>query len=327
MAGEADLERISPEEAGWSSEKLAAAAQYAGELGYSSIVMAYDGKVFFTWGKIDKNYRCHSIRKPFLGALYGLFIDNGMINLDLTLAELGVDDIPPALSPDEKRATVRQLLQGRSGVYHEAAAEEPSMIKQRPERGSRAPGTFFYYNNWDFNVAGTVFRQLTGADIFGEFKKRIADPIGMQDFDVESCSYEYENERSRHPAYVFRMSARDLARFGILYQQRGMWRGERIIPDAWIAESGTTYSVVDSTLGAGFGYMWGTILDGGIMSKLLGGSGLFFSGIGVHSVVIINELKLVLVLRFDTDGDWTPPAAGTSGKLYAMINAARIRED
>jgi len=326
-AGEAGLEQISPEEAGWSSEKLAAAAQYADEIGYSALVMAYDGKVFFTWGEIEKNYLCHSIRKPFVSALYGIYVDNKTINLDLTLAELGVDDIPSALSSDEKRATIRQLLQGRSGVYHEAAAEESGMIKQRPDRGSHAPGEFYYYNNWDFNVAGTVFKQLTGADIFEEFKRRIADPIGMQDFDVASCAYEFEKEKSQHPAYVFRMSARDLARFGILYQQHGVWAGKRIIPEAWITESTTTYSVVDSTLGAGFGYMWGTILDGGMLSKLLGGTGLFFSGIGVHNLAIIGELKLVLVLRYDTDGDWTPPAPGTGGKLYAMINAARTGSD
>jgi CubicO group peptidase (beta-lactamase class C family) len=326
-AGGNDLETIAPEAAGWSSEKLEAAARYAGELGYAAIVMAGNGKVFFTWGEIEKNYWCHSIRKPLLSALYGIYVGNKTIDLDLTLADLGIDDIPPELTPQEKRATIRQLLQGRSGVYHEAAAEEASMVKLRPERGSHPPGTFFYYNNWDFDVAGAVFRQLTGKDIFGEFEKRIAGPIGMQDFDAANCTYEYEKEKSRYPAYKFRMSARDLARFGMLYQNNGVWEGKRIIPDDWIAESTTEYSVIDSTLGAGFGYMWGIILDGGVLSKLLGGTGLFFSGIGVHDLAIIDDLDLVLVLRFDTDGDWTPPPPGTSGKLFSMISAARIRNE
>ncbi len=44
-----------------------------------------------------------------------------------------------------------------------------SMVESRPERGRHAPGTFYYYNSWDFNVAGTIFRQLTGQDIFTEF--------------------------------------------------------------------------------------------------------------------------------------------------------------
>jgi CubicO group peptidase (beta-lactamase class C family) len=326
-AGGSDLESITPEAAGWSSQKLNAAAEYASELGYSAIVMAYDGKVFFSWGEIERNYWCHSIRKPLLSSLYGIYVDNKTIDLDLTLEDLGIDDIPPALTPDEKKATVRQLLEGRSGVYHEAAAEVSSMVKSRPKRGSHAPGTFYYYNNWDFNVAGAIFRNLTGKDIFEEFKVQIADPIGMQDFDPVNCAYEYEREKSQYPAYKFRMSARDLARFGILYQKGGVWEGKRIIPEHWISESTTTYSVVDSTMGAGFGYMWGTILDGGVLSRLLGGTGLFFSGIGVHNLAIIDDLGLVLVLRFDTDGEWTPPPAGSSGKLYTMINAARIRAD
>ena len=319
-----DLEKISPEQAGWSSEKLAEAAEYAGEIGYTALVMVHDGKVFFEWGKFKKNYWCHSIRKPLLSALYGIYVDNKTIDLDLTMADLDIDDIPPALSPEEKQATIRQLLQGRSGVYHEAAAEASDMVKNRPERGSHAPGTFFYYNNWDFNVAGSVFRQVTGTDIFEQFEKRIADPIGMQDFDPAICEYEAEEDRSKHPAYKFRMSARDLARFGVLYQNDGVWNGKRIIPENWVVESTTTYSVVDSTLGAGFGYMWGTILDGGILSRLLGGTGLFFSGIGVHNLAIIDDLGLVLVLRFDTDGDWTAPPPGSGGKLYTMINAAHI---
>ncbi len=189
-----DLETINPEAAGWSSAKLADAARYAGEIGYTAIVMACDGRVFFTWGEVAKNYRCHSLRKPLLSALYGLHVAAGTINLDRTLADLDIHDLPPDLTPQESGATVRQLLQGRSGVYHEAAAEAPSMIDSRPPRGSHAPGTFYNYNNWDFNVAGTVFRELTGTDIFAEFATRIARPIGMQDFDPTNCAYEYERE-------------------------------------------------------------------------------------------------------------------------------------
>lgn len=40
------------------------------------------------------------------------------------------------------------------------------MKDARPPRGSHPPGTFWYYNNWDFNVLGTIFIQLTGEDIF-----------------------------------------------------------------------------------------------------------------------------------------------------------------
>ena len=265
-------------------------------------------------------------RIHFLSSLYGIYVDNNTIDLDLAIEDLGIDDIPPKLTAVEKKATIRQLLQARSGIYHAAAAEAPSMIASRPERGSHPPGTFFYYKNWDFNVLGTIFRQLTGKDIFEEFKERIADPIGMQDFDVSNCKYEHEREKSEHPAYKFRMNARDMARFGVLYQKGGVWKGKRIVPESWMSESTAAHSVTDSTMGAGFEYMWGIILEGGLLEKLMGGTGIFFSGAGVHNLAIIQDLGLVMVLRFDTDGEWTPPPSGASGKLYTMITNARIRE-
>ena len=319
------LEYVTPEEVGYSSEKLADAEQFAEESGYAAIMALYDGRVFFSWGEITKNYRCHSIRKPFLSALYGIHVEQGNIDLDATLAELNIDDIPPSLTPEEKQATVRDLLKSRSGVYHEAAAEDPIMIETRPERGSHAPGTFFYYNNWDFNALGTIFEQEIGTKIFEEFKRKIADPVGMEDFSIENCDYQYEPEKSIHPAYSFRMSARDMARFGVVYQKKGMWKDFRIIPGEWITESTTAYSIEDSTSGLSYGYMWKVFPEGSLLAEMVGYPGYFHTGIGVHALVIVPDLKLVVVERFDTDGEWVDP--GDVGmELGMMIINARISD-
>lgn len=217
------LRYVTPEEVEWSSQKLDSLKQLAQESGYAAIMAAYDGKVFFSWGEITKNFRVHSIRKPFESALYGIHVSRGEIDLDETLEQLGIDDIPPCLTSAEKQATVRELLQARSGVYHEAAAEDSTMIELRPSRGSHPHGTFYYYNNWDFNVVTTIFNQKTSLDSLQAFKEEIADPIGMQDFSLDNCHYQYEPEKSQHPAAQIRMSARDLIRFGILYQKNGSW--------------------------------------------------------------------------------------------------------
>jgi len=317
------LEYVSPELVGYSSEKLDEARQFAEQSGYAAIMALHDGKVFFSWGEITKNYWCHSIRKPFLGALYGIHVEQGNISLDVTLQGLNIDDIPPSLTPEEKQATVRDLLKSRSGVYHEAAAEAPIMIETRPERGSHAPGTFFYYNNWDFNALGTIFEQETGTKIFEEFKRKIADPVGMEDFSIKNCHYQYELEKSIHPAYSFRMSARDMARFGVIYQKKGMWKNLRIIPSEWITESTTAYSIEDSTSGLGYGYMWKVFPEGSLLADMAGYPGYYHTGIGVHALVIVPELKLVMVERLDTDGDWVNP--GDVGmELGMMIINARI---
>lgn len=319
------LEYVEPEEVGYSSEKLEEARDFAEQSGYAAVMALYDGKVFFHWGDITKNYWCHSIRKPFLSALYGIHVTRDHINLDATLEDLNIDDIPPSLTPDEKQAKVEHLLKSRSGVYHEAAAEAQIMIDTRPERGSHLPDTFFYYNNWDFNALGTIFEQETDADIFEAFKREIADALGMEDFNVDNCYYQYELNKSMHPAYCFRMSARDMARFGILYQRNGNWKGSQIIPREWIDESTVPYSIIEDTGGLGYGYMWKIIPEDSDIGQIIGYPGYFHTGAGVHALVIIPELKLVLVERYDTDQDWEDP--GDAGfDLGMMILDARIGE-
>ncbi len=317
---------VSPEEVGWSSEKLAEVTPLIEQSGYAAIMAVYDGQVFYTWGNLSKNYFCHSIRKPFLSSLYGVHVEEGNVNINATMAELNIDDIPPSLTESEKKATVRDLLQARSGIYHEAAAEAQSMIDARPERGSHLPGTFFYYNNWDFNALGTIFEQETGTKIFEEFFSRIAEPIGMQDFSISNCFYQYEEDKSEHPAYHFRMSARDMARFGVLYQKNGKWNDNQIIPVNWIEESTRTYSIEDTATGIGYGYMWKTFPPGSAIDEMIGAPGYYHTGVGVHAMIIIPELKLVIVQRYDTDGEWNDP--GDVGLVIGIqiINARNQQE-
>ena len=319
------FEYVSPEEVGWSSEKLGDAEQFAAQTGYSAVMAVCDGKVFFAWGDVDRDFLCHSIRKPFLSALIGIHVDKGVIDLDATMEDLAIDDIPPNLTDEEKQATVRNLIKSRSGIYHEAAAESEEMIATRPERGSHPPGAFFYYNNWDFNAAGAIFEQETGIGIFAAFEKRIAGPIGMEDFDVQDCYYRYELEKSKYPAYHFRMSARDLARFGVLYQKNGEWSGRRLVPEQWIEQSTKAWSVADSASGLSYGYMWNVAPAGSPMAEMIGYPVYYHTGVGVQALVIIADLNLVIVELYDTDGDWTDP--GDAGMaLGMMIINARITE-
>src|SRR5262249_36170609 len=119
----ATWETIDPAAAGWSVPKLAAARRYAREIGSTAVVIIQDGRVIATWGDVAKKVEVHSVRKSFMSALYGIAVARRQIALDRTLAELAIDDKPPSLTAAEKRATVRDLLMARSGIYHQAAYE------------------------------------------------------------------------------------------------------------------------------------------------------------------------------------------------------------
>jgi len=282
----------------WSREKLEAAAAYAEEIGSAAVLVLHDGEVVFSYGNIRHEYMCHSIRKPLLGALYGIYVDKGVIDINTTLQDLGIDDIPPSLTDAEKQATIRDLLMSRSGVYHPAAGEHQTMIDARPERGSHFAGTYFYYNNWDFNALGTIFERLTGKGIFEAFEEDIAVRIGMEDFSAGDCTDVFERSKSEHPAYFFRMSSRDLARFGLLYQNYGRWEGEAIVPEPWIRESTAVYPV-ENPGGDPYGYLWRIIPEEAGLGK-----GFYHTGLGVHLLSVLPDQKLVLVHRVDTDRDF-----------------------
>jgi CubicO group peptidase (beta-lactamase class C family) len=319
------LEVVAPEDVGWSSKKLEEAKAFAEKINSAAVMVLYDGKVFISWGNVATKYPIHSIRKPLLSALYGIFWGRGKINLDATLEELNIDDIPPSLTIEEKKATVSDLLKSRSGVYHEAAAESRDMIGARPPRGSHPHDTFYYYNNWDFNALGTIFEQVTGAKIFEAFKKEIADPIGMEDFSPDDCRYSYEEKKSKHPAYNFRLTARDMARFGLLYLRKGNWNGRQIIPAEWIEKSTKAYSMVSEELGVGYGYMWNVVLPGlGFSNIGFDGKGAFYhTGVGIHTLAVLPDHKLVYIYRYDTDGEYQDPGEATI-QLVSMIMNSRL---
>jgi CubicO group peptidase (beta-lactamase class C family) len=288
----------SPSEVGWSAEKLAEARKYTEGIDTAAVMVVHKGVVVAQWGDVDAKYPCESMRKSLLSAMIGMEVAKGTIRPDATMAELGIDDLEPSLTDEEKLATVGDLLTARSGVYHPAAYEPSSMARNRPARGSSVRGETFFYNNWDFNTLGTIFTKAAGGDLFAEFEKRIAGPIGMQDFTREDGRYMRANT-SEHPAYLFNLSARDLARFGLLYARGGRWGQEQIVPEAWVRESTRAHVAGEKHPYGGFGYMWWTAKPDTL--QLFGVTteeGAFAAaGSGGHRVVVLPKSDIVIVHR------------------------------
>lgn len=309
-----------PEAVAWSSAKLARAKSYADFIDTDAVMVVVGGRVVCQWGDVSARFMAHSMRKSFLSALYGVAVGEGKIRTDATLASLGIDDTPPALTDAEKRATVRDLLRSRSGVYHPAALETPDMALTRPARGSHPPGSHWHYNNWDFNALGTIFEQETGTKIFDAFQTRIAGPIGMEDFRLSDGGYQSGPE-SRHAGYPLRISARDLARFGLLYLRKGTWNGRQLVPAAWVEESTRSYSDTGS---CGYGYMWWVAAGNKSLPGVNLPDGSFWAwGTRGHYLVVVPALDLVVVHRVNSDVPGREVSAKEFGRLLRLILDAR----
>ena len=229
-----------PEEAGWSSEELSLAEEMLDPVGSAAVIVLYDGVVLTQWGQVERPFDGASMRKSLLSALYGIAVAKGEIDIDETIGSIGIDE-DVGLTATEKSAKVSNLLKSRSGIYLPAAFRVYEGIK-KPARGSHKPGTHWYYNNWDFNALGTIYNRKTSRDLIEDFQSFVAKPLQMEDFDLRHTRYRYEANYSRHPDAAFRMSARDLARFGLLFLNDGRWKGQQVVPVDWVRASTQTYS-------------------------------------------------------------------------------------
>ncbi len=301
-----------PEDAGFSKAAIQKIEAYFHHSDLAALFVVYNGKVLLARGDYQRRFNCHSIRKSLMNAVIGIGYDAGKIDLNKTLADLRIDDFYK-LSESEKQASIRCILQSRSGIYHPAVYETRSMAESRPIRNSKKNGTYWYYNNWDFNVLSTIVQQEMEADFLDLFAKRIAEPLGMEDYREFDGNYYADSAVSYHKAYGFKLSARDLARFGLLYLQHGVWQGQRILSEDWIKQSTTSYSNTNTVRG-GYGYLWW-------IPKIANThTGYAACGVGTQVLLMIPDLELIIVQRINTFSGKNHPF---DLKLYAMIVNAK----
>jgi CubicO group peptidase (beta-lactamase class C family) len=291
------------QKARWSAAGLKKAHDYSDAIHSSSVMIIQNGRVVDEWGDVAKKISSYSVRKSLISALYGIYVQEGVIDPNATLAQLGIDDSPDPLTPAERQARVVDLLRARSGIYHQVDFETKAQVAERPARGSHAPGTFWVYNNWDFNALGTIFELKTGRAIGDTFYDRIAKPIGMQDFQASDVYY-LGGPLSVHRAYHFEISARDLARFGLLYLNKGRWRDRQIVPESWVAKSSHASQMIQfhGVDTGGYEYLWWVEYGGAHFPGAKVPPGTFSArGAGGQFLVVIPARNLVVVHRFDND--------------------------
>jgi CubicO group peptidase (beta-lactamase class C family) len=274
-----------------------------------------DGKTVYEYGDPAEVSYLASARKPVLSLLYGRPVTDGVINLESTLDDLGIDDVQ-GLLPRERRATVHDLLTGRSGVYHPAASSN-DLEARLPERGTVEPGTEFHYTAWDANVLDTIYEQQTGRRVFDAVAQDLAGPLGFQDFDPARQRLLGRSEISRHLAHHLFLSARDLARIGLLVLERG--RG--LVPEQWLTRSMTPYA-------KNYGYQWWLPrLPQGQAFMAIGNFGQYLLGVPDRNLVVVHRVAVPdeLVIARNTGADVA--IEGVSYREFRHIGQLILRSD
>ncbi|MEW5982629.1 MAG: serine hydrolase [Acidobacteriota bacterium] len=303
-----DWERIArPEDAGYSPARLAALKGWLESIDTTAMVASVGGRILFEYGDTTHLSYLASVRKSVLAILYGKYVENGTIRLDRTLKDLEFTDVD-GLLPRELEARIEHLITARSGVYHPASNAGDSTASA-PPRESQAPGTYYLYNNWDFNAAGAVFETLVGREIYDVVDTDLAGPIGMQDFDRKAQRKSGNPKRSQHMAYHMWYSTRDMARIGLLMLRGGAWMGRQVVSREWVRRITSLvtpmnemnppgYRALGTGLRWGYGYMW-WVWDAPNSPGPFKGA---FTGMGAGGqyITVLPELDMVVAHKTDT---------------------------
>jgi CubicO group peptidase (beta-lactamase class C family) len=178
-------------------------------------------------------YRTWSVAKSFTGALVGVLIGEGKLALDAPAP------IPEWDAADPRaRISVADLLHMSSGLAEEGAgmldvyfggADSIPAITSAPLEVE--PGTRWLYANRDTLLLVRAMRHVIGDDAaYWTFPRRaLFDRIGMHDTVAET-----DWRGNFILSSQVRTTARDLARFGQLLLQDGVWEGERVLPEGWV---------------------------------------------------------------------------------------------
>lgn len=316
-----------PAKHGYDSAKLEEAHKYiVDSMNTTGLVVVVGGEIIFRYGNIEQVSYLASCRKSLLSMLYGKYVENGTIDLNKTIADLGFDDVG-GLLPVEKTAKVQHLITARSGVYH-IASNLGDDRKNAPPRGSKKPGEYYLYNNWDFNVAGAAFEKMTGRNIFNAFQTDIAEPVGMEDFDRSLHVKGGDLSISKYPSYHFHLSTRDMARVGYLMLRNGTWNGEQVISSEWVKRITSVvtpleemHPVTRKTGEFGYGYMW-WIFQGEANTGAFAGGYTARGAVG-QFITVLPAVDMVVAHKTDAVYErstiWR-----TYYKLLHLITGARI---
>ena len=249
--------------------------------------------------------RTWSTAKSIASTLIGMLVDEGKLALDEPLPFDWLPENAGSAENDPRREiTLRHVLNMSSGLYPVDSwgmeyatgsgfsywAGESSVHGARNRSLMQEPGTFWDYENYDTLLGVYAMKQVIGdPQAYLEFpRERLLDKIGMRntylstdrfgDFILSSQVY---------------TTARDLARFGLLYAQNGMWKDERLISEEWIDFVRTPAPATSETGNFYGGQFWlvpddRTDVPKGAYSTA-GNRGQFVVIVPSHDVVIVRR--------------------------------------
>ncbi len=233
------LPRATPESQGVASSALLGFVEAADARidSLHSLMLVRHGRVVAEgwWSPYTATNRheLYSLSKSFTSTAVGLAIDDQMLSLDDPVLKFFPDDAPAQPTDNLKSMRVRDLLSMSTGHQDEPSRDGgPSVRGFLAHPVPHKPGTHFRYNTPATYMLSAIVQKVTGQTVLDYLRPRLFEPLGIQD-PVWGTS----PEGVTLGGYGLSITTEDIAAFGQFLLQRGEWRGQRLVSEAWIASA------------------------------------------------------------------------------------------
>lgn len=208
----------------------------------------------------------YSLSKSFSSTAIGFLVDDGVVDINDRVVDIFSDKCPENIGENLSEMRLRHLLSMNTGhdrcLLNDIRRDEDpvkSFLKFEPEF---EPGTHFFYNNAATFMLAEIVRKYTDMTMYDFLNQRLFVPLGISETYWNTFA-----DGNSQGAVGLHASADDVAKLGLLYLNKGMYNGRRILSEKWV-ETATKAWSDNSTNGtpdwvAGYGFQfWRNDRDG-----------------------------------------------------------------
>ncbi|WP_340008805.1 serine hydrolase [Paenibacillus sp. FSL K6-0276] len=238
------LTRSLPEEQGISSAAISnfISAVENQNLGLHSFMFLRHGYVISEgwWSpyKSDLPHMLFSLSKSFTSTAIGLAVTEKLITLDDSVISFFPEDVPEEITDNLSKMSIKHLLMMGTGqvvdtmdsLHQSADGNWVKAFFTVPVE--KEPGTHFLYNTGATYMLSAILQKVTGETLLKYLEPRLFTPLGIRGATWESCPRGINTG-----GFGLNITTEDIAKFGQLYLQKGIWNHQRLLPEEWIYEA------------------------------------------------------------------------------------------
>jgi len=230
-----------------------------------ALVLARSNCLFFEYynknTSVETQSHVYSVTKSVLSILIGIARDQGYLHLDEKLSNVFPEEFDENVDPLAREITVRDLLTKTEGF---AEAGEGDFKMSPPVAGKRnlwrwmlnrrvkySRGTRFRYDGIGSDLLSVVLSRKIRQSAADFAKQKLFDPL-----HIDNYTWYVDSEEHLHGEFGLYLTARDMAKVGILYLQHGRWGSSQIVSDEYVRDSTSKHNDGGPPIDTAYGYQW-----------------------------------------------------------------------